>query len=340
MKKYVIGIDGGGTKTHCMLFDIEGEFVDLIKAGTFGYEYLSHGYISLGKRMNKIVNSILERNSIQKKNIVSCAIGLSGIDTNYQKKCIAKIMDQIGFTRYILCNDAYLGIKAMSGKGFGICAINGTGYSVVGIDPEENTFQIGGSYELSGDFGGGRVMGKVVAAKTYESLYKIKRKTILQEMMFDLLKINDKCDYLDALIRKTENGDILIKDLVKLVFSAADKNDGLALEILSGMGQDYGRAINAIIRELNYKNCSEIPIVLAGSLFIKGSNKLAIEELTRIVKNANTDKKIEISVLNLHPVCGAIIWALNNYYKDNRYFEKIVSDVNWNKVFNNIKMKG
>ncbi len=338
MKKYIIGIDGGGTKTHCLLFDIEGEFIDLIEAGTFGYEYLSHGYISLEKKMNKIVNSILEKNSINKKDIVSCAIGLSGIDTNYQNKCIAEIIDRIGFTRYILCNDAYLGIKAMSSKGFGICAINGTGYSVVGIDPEKNTFQIGGSYELSGDFGGGRVIGKVVAAKTYESLYKIKRETVLQEMMFGLLKINDKCDYLDALIRKTENGDILIKDLAKLVFSAADKNDSLALEILLNMGQDYGRAINAIIGELNYKNCSKLPIVLAGSLFIKGSNKLAIKELTRIVKNANTDKQIEISVLNLQPVCGAIIWALNNYYKDNRYFKKIVSNIKWNKVFNNFNV--
>jgi len=335
MKKYVMGIDGGGTKTHCMLFDIEGKFVDFLKGGTFGYEYLSQGYLSLEVKMNEIIDKMLERNSISKKNIVSCAIGLSGIDTNYQKKCIAKIIDRIGFTRYILCNDAYLGIKAMSSKGFGICAVNGTGYSVVGIDPGENTFQIGGSYELSGDFGGGRVMGKVVAAKTYESLYKIERETILQKMMFDLLEISDKRDYLDALIKKTENGEILIKDLVKLVFNAADHGDGLALEILSDMGQDYGHAINAIIRELDYKNCRKIPIVLAGSLFTKGSNKFAIEELTRIVKNANTGKQIEISVLNLQPVCGAIVWALNNFYGDNRFYEKIVSGVNWNNIFNN-----
>jgi len=335
MKKYVMGIDGGGTKTHCMLFDIEGRFVDFLKRGTFGYEYLSQGYLSLEVKMNEIINKMLERNSISKKNIVSCIIGLSGIDTNYQKKCIAKIIDRIGFTRYILCNDAYLGIKAMSDKGFGICAVNGTGYSVVGIDPGGNTFQIGGSYELSGDFGGGRVMGKVVAAKTYESLYKIKRETILQKMMFDLLEISDKHDYLDALIKKTENGEILIKDLVKPVFSAADHGDSLALEILSDMGQDYGHAINAIIHELDYKDCYEIPIVLAGSLFTKGSNKSAIEKLARIVKNANAGKQIEISILNLQPICGAITWALNDFYGDNRFHEKIVSGVDWNNIFNN-----
>src|SRR5680860_187852 len=238
MGKYVLGIDGGGLKTHCMLFDIEGKFVDFLKNGTLGYEYLSQGYLSLEVKINEIINKMFERNSISNKNIVSCAIGLSGIDTNYQKECITKIIDRIGFTQYILCNDAYLGIKAISDKGFGICAVNGTGYSVVGIDPLENTFQIGGSYELSGDFGGGTVMGKVVAAKTYESLYKIERETILQKMMFDLLEISDKRDYLDALIKKTENGELLIKDLNKLVFSAADDGDKLALEILSGMGKD------------------------------------------------------------------------------------------------------
>jgi hypothetical protein len=101
------------------------------------------------------------------------------------------------------------------------------------------------------------------------------------------------------------------------------------------MGQDYGFAINAIIRELDYKNCRKIPIVLAGSLFTKGSNKFAIEELTRIVKNANTGKQIEISVLNLQPICGAIAWTLNNFYGDNRFYEKIVSGTNWNNIFNN-----
>src|SRR5680860_73830 len=101
MKKYVMGIDGGGSKTHCVLFDTEGRFVDFFKSGTLGYEYLSQGYISLEVKINEIINQMFERNSISNKNIVSCVIGLSGIDTNYQKECITKIVDKLGFTLYV-----------------------------------------------------------------------------------------------------------------------------------------------------------------------------------------------------------------------------------------------
>ena len=228
-----------------------------------------------------------------------------------------------------------MGIKTASPQGYGICAINGTGYKVVGIDPLGSSMQIGGMFELTGDFGGGMVIGRLVSAKIYESLFKIERKTILHDMIFDLLEIDNKLDYMDALIEKTGSGKLKIKDLNKLVFSAAEHGDSLSLEILSKMGEDYGLSINSIIRELDYKNCPKILIILAGSIFIKEKNKHAIEILKDTVSNENIDKQIEIVELKKPPVCGAVVWALNNYFRDNRYYEKVIS--NFDKFFHSKK---
>jgi len=42
MKKYVIGVDGGNTKTDYFLFDTEGNFVDYIKEGTCSHEHVGY----------------------------------------------------------------------------------------------------------------------------------------------------------------------------------------------------------------------------------------------------------------------------------------------------------
>jgi len=326
MAEYVIGVDGGGTKTHCALFDTDANFVDLIEVGPTNHEYLKHNYQSMEIEIKKMINKILERNSISKKQIVSSMMGLSGIDTNYQKDQVLKIIERTGLKNFFICNDAYLGVKTASPQGYGVCAVNGTGYKVVGIDPLGDSLQIGGMFELTGDIGGGMVIGRLVSAKIYETLFKIERKTVLHEMIFDLLEIKDKRDYMDALIEKNESGEVKIKDLNKLVFAGADCGDELSLEILFKMGQDYGLSINSVIRELDYESCSKILIILAGSIFIKEKNNYTTEVLNNTVSNANTSKHIEVVELKKPPVCGAVIWALSNYFKDNHHYEKVISD--------------
>lgn len=326
MLEYVLGVDGGGTKTHCALFDTSANFVDFIDVGPTNHEYMKHGYQSMEIEIKKMIHKILGRNSISKKQIVSSVMGLAGIDTKYQKNQVLKIVERTGLKNFYICNDAYLGVKTASPHGYGICAINGTGYKVVGIDPLGDLLQIGGMFELTGDVGGGMVIGRLVSAKIYETLFKIERKTILHKMIFDILQINDKRDYMDALIEKNESGEVKTKDLNKLVFAAANCGDELSLEILFKMGQDYGLSINSVIRELNYENCPKILVILAGSIFIKEKNNYVLQVLNSIISNANAGKKIEIVELKKPPVCGAVIWALSNYFKDNRHYKKVIAD--------------
>jgi len=44
MKKYLLGVDGGNTKTDYLLTTTEGEFVDILRKGTISHEQFSAGY--------------------------------------------------------------------------------------------------------------------------------------------------------------------------------------------------------------------------------------------------------------------------------------------------------
>ena len=62
MKKFIIGVDGGNTKTDYLLYDTEGNFIDGVRSGTCSHEvpsvggfdgsYNAHAYNKLVEYMN------------------------------------------------------------------------------------------------------------------------------------------------------------------------------------------------------------------------------------------------------------------------------------------------
>lgn len=323
MKKYVLGVDGGGTKTHCALFDTDGNKVDLIKWGTTNHENLKEGFADLKKELENMTSFILHKNGVSIDQIQNAVFGLAGVDTKSQQAIISGIIREIGFSDYYVCNDAYLGIKAGCEKGYGICAINGTGCTVTGISPEGRCIQIGGLGELTGDRGGGSFLGITVIGSIYNSLFKNGKQTLMKDILFDELKIVSKYEFIDAIAQKVGSGEIRIRDLNRIVFAAANKGDEKAIEILTDMGRDIASMINGAIRELEFEDT--IDVVLAGSVNVKGENKTAIDIIKNNVRERNRDRVINFRILDKPPVAGAIIWALSTESNSSDIFNTVIS---------------
>lgn len=327
MKKYVIGVDGGGTKTHCALFDLEGNKTDLIEWGPTNHETLRGGFADLRVELEGMLNFILKRNNLDKNDIINYAMGLAGVDTVAQYNTISGILNELGCGNLILCNDAYLGVKAGCRTGAGICAINGTGCTVAGIDPDGNMLQVGGQGGLTGDTGGGGLLGMKVISTVYNALFKEDTKTIMEDRMFSILNITSKYDYMEAVTEKINNGQLIIKDLCKLVFEAANLGDTAALNILREMGHENAKSINGVIKNLNFSS-NTIEVVLAGSVYVKGQNSTAIDTMKAETALWNPDKILSYKILSEPPVMGAVIWALENYSTCEDIFSKVMSQFN------------
>jgi len=327
MSRYVLGVDGGGTKTHCALFDTNGNKIDFVSWGTTNHERLKYGFDDLKKELHEMIFYILRKNCIGLNQLVKCVFGLSGVDTKSQHDKISGILKDIGIKDFILCNDAYLGIKAGCCNGYGICAINGTGFSVVGIDPYEKMFQIGGLFELTGDFGGGVLLSKSAISSVYNALFKGEKNTRMTDFLFEMLHVTSKYDLMDVIIEKISNQSIKIQDFSKVVFLAANEGDEIALQILDDMGKEYAISINAVFKELNFDGCANVDIVLAGSLFVKGENPAAIIRLKDDVISENRNKKISFKILEHPPVAGAVTWALEAVNGSSLYYDKVIREI-------------
>jgi N-acetylglucosamine kinase-like BadF-type ATPase len=306
---YLLAVDGGGTKTFFVLYNTEKETAELTPLGTTSHEFLAGGYTELGIVLNDMVSQVLGKHSLCPADIHYSVWGLAGQDTSSQHKIIHNIIQGLGFGRFTLCNDSYLGIKAALPGGSGICLISGTGPNVVGINEKGGSYQMGGQFEITGDFGGGLMLGKEAIKTTFMNLFRHRRETILSKILMELYEVQSRHDFMDRVTDWADSGKMPIPFVAKSVFDAANLGDEEAVAILFRMANEYALSVKSLLFELPFAN-EEIHIVLAGSLFTKNWSNIHIKALERRLKDYISEKQFELHMLAQPPVLGALSWAL------------------------------
>ena len=326
MKKYVIGIDTGATKSHLALFDSEGKLVDFTHWGPLNYEVLPGLFEQFEKEIKEFVHGTLSKNKISIEEVSYSVFGLAGVDTRWQHGVISKILQRIGFKEFTLVNDAYLGIPAGNPTGIGICAINGTGCTLAGINKQGKTLQIGGVGFVSADLGGGGIMGQFVFSAVFSELFRRGEPTSMTPAFFKMLGIDSKYDFVERIYEKFEDKSLDVSSCQKMLFEAAAVNDKVATGFLREVASSYGRGILCMIDEMEYQKDEEIYIVLAGSVFVKGEHPFLIDTLKEIISDDKPGYNIKYTKLEVPPVAGAVIWALNTLNGKAVYYDKVLEE--------------
>lgn len=304
MKKFIIGVDGGNTKTDYLLYDTEGNFIDGVRSGTCSHEVPSVGGFDGSYNIMKLrIEELLNRNHLSMDDIVAGAFGLAGVDAPFQKKALEEVVKKIGFKKFVVVNDGFLGIKAASKTGTGVCSINGTGTVNVGIDEEGNWMQIGDIGYVAGDEGGGSYLARAAVRTAFDECFRFGPQSLITKDVFNMYEIDDKKDFSNAIVSKKIDSTFLIKSL----FNRANQNDLPSIKILRDSGENMGKSIAGVITELNIKE--PIQIILAGSVWAKATNDEMLNRFKEVVTTL-TKKRCDFLVLNESPVMGAILWAL------------------------------
>jgi len=321
---YVIGIDIGATKSHLALFDITGTLIDFGNWGPLNHEVLPGSFAQFKKELDHFVTQVLSKNGLKLEQVTSAVLGVAGVDTKVQHDIVSQIIKEIGFKKFTVANDAFLGIPAGSSSGTGICAINGSGCTLAGINKEGRMLQTGGVGYISADYGGGGMLGEKVVSTVYSELFRKGEQTSLTPLFLELLGISNKYDFVDKIYEKIENKSLNIPSCTKLLFEAAAKNDKVASEILCDSGLSYANGISCMIEDLEFnRNSEDITIVFAGSVFVKGVSPLLIDTIKKKINNDNPNCNFKYTLLKVPPVAGAVLWALRSLDYKNVYYEKV-----------------
>lgn len=303
---YILGVDGGGTKTHCALYDLNNDTASLMSWSATNHERLKGGYEELRKVISEMLYELCSKHGITLNDIGTSCFTLSGVDFPYQEKYISDMLEEVGVQNFILKNDTFAGIKANCEEGYGIAAVNGTGCCVAGIDEIGETLQIGGLGAITNDKGGSRNMVLTALNLIYNQQLRSGEETLLTVNFASALETDEK-NIIQKGFFAFEQGNLqYIKDMSIAVYKSANEGDAAAISILKEIGDEYARCIDAVYEGLNFTS-PKIPVALIGTQFVKCENKTVIERIFEKLEESAIDYDVRIS--DVKPVAGAVIWA-------------------------------
>lgn len=307
-KKYILGVDGGNTKTDYFLFDLRGDLVGHIREGTCSHEQFKNGYQGAYEEIKKCIDKLLQNAKCTVADIEVGVFGLAGLDTEQQKEKMRSVIKRIGIKKYVADNDGYLGIKAGSKNGVGICCINGTGTVTVGIDRVGSRLQVGGVGYISGDDGGGAFITRELFREVYNVIYKCGKDNSIVDTVFKLLGIETKEEFIHGIHQLYESR-FSHTPFVKLVFEQSENANDIAVRIINKMTEELAKSTAGCMEKLDFTNQKKIEIILAGSIWTKVKQPILIERYTYYLSQY-TQKEYEIKILQEPPGIGAILWGL------------------------------
>ena len=253
------------------------------------------------------VSRLLDRRALKPEDIAAAVFGLAGVDTPNQKENIEKIVAEMGFSRFKVVNDSFLGIKANTEKGYGVCSINGTGTSCGAIDKRGN-LQVGGIGWIVGDDAGGGYIARLAVRSVYLAAYRMGKATSLTDIVMGKLGVSDKYYLMEAISEAVTKRKMDYTDLTLAVFTEAEKGDAVAQEILRSVGVSCAQAVSGAILNMDFD--PPVEVVLAGSVWVKGASPIMIKAFEDEIAK-NVQKEFRVLFLEVPPATGAVIWAWN-----------------------------
>lgn len=229
---YIIGIDGGGTKTHCLLTELNGTIIKECYGGPSNF--LVQGIGPVSETLLKLINSCCENSKVPLEEISIVLLGTTGAGRRSDAERL-----ELGFNDFLadkkltlkqfrVESDARIALEgAFSGKP-GSILIAGTGSIMFGKDAQGNIHRVGGFGRFLGDEGSGYMLGKkglVAVSKQFDGRGK---NTLISELVKEKFKIDSP----EILITEIYKGNFDIASAAPLVIEAAEKHDEIAFNII------------------------------------------------------------------------------------------------------------
>jgi len=310
MGKYLLGVDGGNSKTDYLLCTMDGDFVDVFRSDTCSHEHFDTSYDGMEQVMRNQLNQLLTRNNINIEDIEAAGFGLAGADLPGQIEELTKRVKKIGFGRFAVANDGVLGIKGACESGAGVCAVNGAGTVVLGMDELRNVQQVGGIGPMSGDNAGGYFIAREIITAWYAYYYRCGEHSVMCEKLNELF--GEKSSDIAEIINDYELVTSKQQAIIKIGDEAAEENDKIAKAIFDGVGQTIGNGVAGCIKLLSFadRGTEENPldIVMVGSIWHKVNYKGMRDTFEKTVLE-KSGKICRYTSLKAPPAVGGVLWA-------------------------------
>ncbi len=259
---YIIGIDGGGTKTIGILATATGQHLTQVQSGPTNYHVI--GEAKTQAVLEGIVAELYEKAGIPPTSPVRFCLGMAGLGRAADREVIGRICDELGIPQNrILTHDAHIALVGGTEKQEGVIVISGTGAIVYGINADGREARASGWGYLLGDEGSGydiAIKGLQAVARATDGRGD---RTELTDRILNKLELNEPSE----LIRWTHAASRdTIAQLAEVVFDTAKTGDTITDRIVEEAADELVCAAISVIEQLEFTE--PFDIVLSGGNLI------------------------------------------------------------------------
>lgn len=305
MDSFVLGIDGGGTKTHGVILDGRGRLCGYGLGGTSNYDDV--GTAAAREQIGLAVMQARAMAGLSAAPFTAAFLGMAGVVSPRDRSAIQGIAQDLGLAppdSVGVDHDCRVALAGgLSGRP-GIVQIAGTGSSCYGRDAAGRAWRSGGWGQLIADEGSGYWLGVQAMQAAVRAYDGRGAPTLLLNAVLERLGLADINDIMHHLyVKGISRAEVAA--LAPLVFVAARSGDALALQLLERAGQDLAACVLAVAQrlEMDRRPCE---LALVGGLFQAGD--LLEQPLRAAVANMLPDCRITRA--ELPPAFGAGLLAL------------------------------
>ncbi len=274
---YVLGIDGGGTKTICLIMNEQRQVFGRGEASASNYQ--SIGANAALKSIESAIKAAIE--PVEKIQVKAICLGLAGAGRSKDIEVIQGIVRDLQQSpnlpiewilpnNIIICHDALTALVGGIGNDVGVVVAAGTGTIVFGRNQQGQTKRVGGWGYILGDEGGAykiAVAGMQAAMRAYDGR---EHSTSLVEAFKNELGLESIEGLIEVVYRRGW-GVKEIASLAPVVDNAAVNGDEVAKRIIDEGVQELVTATKVVVKDLNLVE-DGFEIVTVGSVWGAKSN--------------------------------------------------------------------
>ncbi len=277
MIDFVVGCDGGGTKTDVLIMDIEK---NIIGSQEFGALNINGNSIEIVENTIKNCVNFIKKYDSTLKHCKSICVGSAGISNENAINLIKNTFIKSGYTgKLLIVGDQEAALAGALGESVGAVIVAGTGSICFGKNKQGDVFRCGGYGHIIDDEGSGYAVGRDVLSAVVRAYDNRIKPTILMQMVFEIPGINDVQSLVKFVYDKTTDKKA-IAGFAKLASLAAKQGDEIAYQILINAAKNLSELAIPTISALNL---SEGKLAMAGSMLL--NIDIIREEFINIMKS-------------------------------------------------------
>ncbi len=297
--RFLLGIDGGATKTLAAVLDIERGTLHLGYGGPSNQDAVGVG--AAGRALFDAADGALAGAGIADAELDAVVLAVAGTDTD---AVIAHVRRERS-REWIVVGDVVGAWATATGAQPGVGAIAGTGSNVFGVGmvgSETRAWRAGGWGHLLGDEGSGYWLGLQSIKAALRDRERSGPETALSEAAVEFFGV-PSVEVLATLVYSKPLTKSEIASFAIETARLAERGDAVARELYERGAAELAQQIAAVIERTGLQGA--FPVGLIGSAYKAGA--VFVEPLTRAIHALAP--QAEVAVVEMAPVGGSLLLA-------------------------------